>query len=282
MAAWYRDTFDRPFRVSAHTVLSLATLLASPSIHAWCLETAAPQPSPLRCPPGAPLHWAGACVDVRLVPDRLPFGLTPEQAQGAIERSIAAWTSVRCDGAPPGFRVIPSAPQSVRVGYFQGGVNMNTISFEAMWPNDGVHPPGVEAITYISTDQESGQIVDADIMVNLSGAAPGVVTVTEASVQGLVTHELGHLQGLAHSAMEDAVMYPFLRSPGTRPPAADDVAGLCAAVPPRPGSVCDPTLRVVRFEGSGLTCAAAPRVHVASWTPGVLALSVFARRRRRR
>jgi hypothetical protein len=57
-------------------------------------------------------------------------------------------------------------------------------------------------------------------------------------------HELGHVLGLDHSSVNDAIMYPTLRSTctaGARGLAADDVQGLLAIYPPATGGITPPS-----------------------------------------
>jgi hypothetical protein len=52
-------------------------------------------------------------------------------------------------------------------------------------------------------------------------------------LQTILTHELGHFQGLAHSSNDRAVMWPEAgRGEARRDLTFDDTAGLCAVYPP--------------------------------------------------
>ena len=95
----------------------------------------------------------------------------------------------------------------------------------------------------------AGQIVDADLYFRNDGqatfATPAALSSTPGAydLESLLTHELGHVLGLDHSAVWRAMMFPFAPSPGTflgdRPSAAlfdapladDDRTGLRGIYP---------------------------------------------------
>jgi hypothetical protein len=69
---------------------------------------------------------------------------------------------------------------------------------------------------------EVGQILDADIYFNPSDpqttyATPAALATSPNAydLESLLTHELGHSIGFSHSAVWDAIMYPFAPAPGT-------------------------------------------------------------------
>ena len=103
------------------------------------------------------------------------------------------------------------------------------------------------ALTTTTFSTKTGAIYDADIEVN---AANNTVTLPESKrveydLQAIMTHEIGHFIGIAHSSDESAVMAPTY-SPGSiaqRKLSADDVAAVCAIYPPKSGLVCAPEPR---------------------------------------
>ena len=85
--------------------------------------------------------------------------------------------------------------------YNQGDGNANIILFrDTSWPYDGASH--VLALTTVSFGVKSGQIVDVDIEVN-STVHLGVNEDPEGNydLQSILTHEVGHFLGLAHSAI---------------------------------------------------------------------------------
>ncbi|HET7540360.1 MAG TPA: matrixin family metalloprotease, partial [Polyangiaceae bacterium] len=118
--------------------------------------------------------------------------------------------------------------------------NDNVIMFHDTGWHDGVTHIGVTTPT---GGKESGLIVDADVEINsqdyhFDSGPNGMPT----SLRYVLTHELGHFLGLAHSPVSDSVMSLAYQS---RPVssnliAADDVAAICAVYPPGPALSCGP------------------------------------------
>ena len=104
------------------------------------------------------------------------------------------------------------------------------------WQRLGLSPTYI-AITLVAADGDSGEIVDADMLVNDGGfnfsdseEAPADGRVDLRSV---VTHEVGHFFGMDHSADVEATMYPDYSKSSDGPTAArtlaqDDIDGVCA------------------------------------------------------
>ena len=72
-----------------------------------------------------------------------------------------------------------------------------------------------------------------------------IPTKIEYDLQAIVTHEVGHFIGIAHSPDPSAVMYASY-PPGSisqRTLTPDDVGAVCEIYPPKSGVVCDSTPR---------------------------------------
>ncbi|MCA8925273.1 MAG: matrixin family metalloprotease, partial [Planctomycetes bacterium] len=107
---------------------------------------------------------------------------------------------------------------------------------------------GLVAITPVDFDPGSGQILDADIIFNAKNytfstdLSPGTF-----DIQGIATHEVGHLLGLDHSAVVGATMNPFANQNDTRLRSLedDDRAGAWSIYPLYlPGAVVGQLKRV--------------------------------------
>lgn len=62
-------------------------------------------------------------------------------------------------------------------------------------------------------DRPTGEIYESDIMLNPRAKwTTGTPKGNQVHIQSVVTHELGHFQGLCHSMVRDATMYPFILS----------------------------------------------------------------------
>src|SRR5690606_24022962 len=94
----------------------------------------------------------------------------------------------------------------------------------------------------------TGEILDVDMEINerqgpFAICPPeGCPGMERVDLENVVTHELGHYFGLAHSADPDATMYAFSVAGETikRDLADDDIAGICEIYPPgTPAGECD-------------------------------------------
>jgi hypothetical protein len=159
--------------------------------------------------------------------DQTPAGRLMEIEQ-AITQSIAVWSGV--SGTTLQEVAAPVTRTSAQNACALDGVN--SICFDQA---DFAFTPGVLAFTRVITADrigiqlgsraasiEVGEILDADIYFNPSDtriayATPAALasTATAYDLESLLTHELGHAQGFSHSAVWNAMMFPFAPTPGT-------------------------------------------------------------------
>ena len=137
----------------------------------------------------------------------------------------------------------------------------------------GVSPP----ITYDCTTPPTMRmcnldacIVDADIVFN-PGEAFSTTTPTlsgDFDVQSTVTHEIGHLLGLDHSGIANAIMYPFGDTTSTGQPrvlAIDDAVGVAFLYPSSNFASATGTISgQVTLSGSGIFAAHVIAIDAAS------------------
>ncbi len=226
---------------------------------------------------GAPVHWDAETINI--VADASMTKLGP-RANDAVTRAFAAWSAVQSAGAPG---VVLTDGVADEVGYREGAENKNTLRYEP----DGYAPAGGALAITVLTFDGAGKIVDADIVINGGGSHGfGVVPDKDSSrsdkdddeggpydVEDVLTHEAGHLFGLAHSDGEpDATMY-FATGRGEtkkRDLSPDDEAGFRSLYP----------------ETRSFTAACSTRPGAGSSEPGIAAAAlvvaaiVSARRRR--
>jgi hypothetical protein len=179
------------------------------------------------------------------------------EIEQVITQSMAVWTGVS------GTTLVPGTFAAVTRTSTQnacGADGINSICFDQA---DGAFTPGILAFTRVITadvigaqvgtgaaSTQVGQILDADIYFDPSSstitfATPAALTTTPTAydLESLMTHELGHTLGFSHSAVLNAMMYPFAPAPGTftgmRPTAQepdaplgnDDITGLRVLYP---------------------------------------------------
>ncbi|MEI9937187.1 MAG: matrixin family metalloprotease [Pseudomonadota bacterium] len=193
---------------------------------------------------GHPLFWASSCLTYAVQVDGSPRSkLDADQIQAFVAQAFYAWKSARCPGGgSPRFEV-----------QFQGYVscdrreavcdgadkNVHVIMFhDSGW----VKGKARIGVTTPTGGAESGLIVDADVEINSQDYSfeTDPTGMMSTSLLYVLTHELGHFLGLAHSQVSGAVMstdyqsLPF--SPNLISP--DDAAAICAAYPPGPKLSC--------------------------------------------
>ncbi len=163
-------------------------------------------------------------------PGSKTLGLAPA---GDLAVAAAAWARPSCSA----FRATVSAAPVMATPADDG---LNVIFFEDVaWPAELV--PNALGQTVIHQNPD-GSMHDADIFLNGVGSTfslqgdGGTV-----DVRSVLTHELGHALGLAHSPEPTATMYPTLAGRAWRSLEADDRAGVCALYPGKGSGGCDET-----------------------------------------
>lgn len=196
---------------------------------------------------GIPLSWPARCIGFSLQKDALPGKISLEQFTTITHRAFAAWQDVKCPGTeePPSIRFFDLGPVVCdRHEYNQNQGNANVLMFRAgTWPyaNSG----NTLALTTVTYNVDTGEIYDADIEIN--GTMPITIgSPVQYDLQSILTHEIGHFIGLAHSQDPAATMHDKYQAGGTslRTLDQDDIEAVCAVYPPdRETPACDPTPR---------------------------------------
>lgn len=193
---------------------------------------------------GFPLYWPTPCIGITVQEDG-SSDVTAEATRGIVNRAIDTWMAADCGGgAHPRISIVDQGFVACHEQeYNQDKANSNTLMFrDDDWP----YAKNRLAITTVTYNLDTGEIRDADMEFN---SAEADFTTTEDAVdvdlESVVTHEMGHFLGLAHSPSSTATMFADY-PPGSvnlRTLEADDVAGLCATYPPGVIIDCDPTPR---------------------------------------
>jgi hypothetical protein len=170
-----------------------------------------------------------------------------EGVRRAIARALSNWTSVSCADVHAEVEVSRSSAVI--------GDGISQIVWVEDWAERGYDSDSLAVTeTVYSTQEGSAEIVEADIYLKLlrvrwsSGSSAS--DLEARMIEAVVTHELGHAFGLAHSCGEpwapicdeqwlgETTMSP-LYSHSQTVLAADDRAGICALYPR--DSTCSPT-----------------------------------------
>jgi hypothetical protein len=240
--------------LAAVSFLSFLTL--STDVLAYCRSSTCRTTGGKECPTdgdgcpttGAKLFWPTACISYAT--NRLGTqDLDPADTREVIRKTFQAWSDVDCpDGTVAKMTFQEREPIPCKKSeYNKTGPNVNVVLFQDdNWKYRGID--GTLAKTSVTYNDETGEIYDADIEVN---TANNTVTITDDpdkiqyDLQAILTHEVGHFIGVAHSPDPSAVMFASY-SPGStsqRKLHPDDVAAVCGIYPSDKELPCNTTPR---------------------------------------
>ncbi|MBX3206152.1 MAG: matrixin family metalloprotease [Labilithrix sp.] len=239
-------------RRAAAAVAALGLLAVASDAAAFCRSTTCRTTKDKECPTdadgcstdGAKLFWPTSCISYAT--NRLGTSdLDPADTRAIIRKTFQAWSDVDCaDGTVAAMTFQEREPVSCKKSqYNKTGPNVNVVLFQdSNWKYRGID--GTLAKTSVTYNDETGEIYDADIEVN---TANNEVTITDDpakvqyDLQAILTHEVGHFIGVAHSPDPGAVMFASY-SPGSmtqRELHPDDVAAVCGIYPENGGVACN-------------------------------------------
>jgi len=210
---------------------------------------------------GAPLSWPVMPIPYRFH-GRAPERLDRDEARGAIRLAFARWTEVVCPGGRRTslrFKEMAEIPAATPRGKEPFGIYFR----DDGWPHDDSDE--TLALTTHYFGHSDGLIRYSDIEIN-SGEKEFTLRDTEkgTDLESVMTHEVGHYIGLAHSPEPRSIMAPSYcesnaRCDETKELArdlgADDVAAVCALYPPggtwKATEAAPPACTVTRAPGEG-------------------------------
>ena len=215
-----RSHVSREALVALALLLSLGSALAPASARAWCQMTTS-NDAPTAAMPcvtdGEPLAWRTGCM-AYAVDERGGIDLTAAQIEGVLDRSFRTWMSVTCDGASPGFDILGYVERATcQDAQYRGNRgNVNVVAMVSDW-EERDYDPSAYAITTVWHNTDTGTILDVDVLVNEqlgpyaicpdTGCLPALPRNQVVDLENVLTHELGHFFGIAHSDIPNATMY---------------------------------------------------------------------------
>ncbi len=293
---------SRAAYLAASLVLAAVALTPSEGA-AWCRMTTSLRsptaaepcvlPDPSTDPPEQFLAWQRPCTSLTLSEVAPSSDLLEAEVLGALQRSINTWEEVQCGGQPVGLQlgILEARNTCDDALYRDDGGNTNQLMFVQDWARRDFDA-GAFALTIVWHRRSTGEILDADVVINEQRGpyaicpAAGCVAERGVDLENVLTHELGHYFGIAHSTVTDATMFVSAVAGETikRDLDADDVAALCEIYPP--GTFADAQCDFQPRGGLDLDCEEGCSVSgvgrsAPAWALGLLALAAVALTRRR-
>lgn len=224
------------------------SLLAPVAADAYCRQTTH-QDDTCGADPGIPLFWQGNCV-MYSAAESGSQDLTLETTLDVIRQSFETWERAALPGEPACSYLTfePTVLASCEeVGFRQDAGNMNLVVFrESGWSSQFNHAPAAMGLTTVLFDPGTGEILSADMELNGDNFrfTDGPIEV-DADLANTVTHEAGHVLGLAHSPEAAATMYGTSTSGEVQKATLDqdDILAVCESYPiaQDPGVCMQPT-----------------------------------------
>jgi MYXO-CTERM domain-containing protein len=298
--------------LAAAALTSLALAFAPATAHAFCrTRTVAPPPdfdptvNQTGCfEQGAVLYHPSQCVPYHLLAAESPE-IPRTVLSSSLARAFGAWSSPNAT-CTPGITAVELTPvtDAQIAQYTTGERGHNVIGVvEGPWPHAGAGE--TLSLATLTFDANTGEIFDADLELrsDLAWSTGATTTPDGYDLDAIMTHETGHVLGLAHSQLGEAVMFASY-TPGSstqRKLAPDDARAICAIYPDRQtrivssgaiaATACDlsPSAAAVTTCNPDIThgCAVASPSHGsprrdASWLAVLGAVAAIAWRSRRR
>ncbi len=284
-------------RLSLHSIswatsagLALLASFAANDASAYCRMTTGggAQVGDVACVEiGAPFFWNDPCLSYAV--DRRGSSnkwMDLNEIEDSVNAAFETWETADCGGGlTPNLVFKPSmVPSTCKRAEFNTTGNVNTIAFLDPWEDpcrdqdDPPYDPRAFAVTIVWHNTSTGEILDADMMINDQRFVPGGraggpyadcpdsgCTGSDADLRGIVTHEAGHFIGIGHCNPIDkddpndpcVVATMFARADRNavekRSLAPDDINAVCDIYPSASGNL-DQTCTAIPIGGLQLNC----------------------------
>jgi hypothetical protein len=213
--------------------------------------------------PNQPIHWSLNAFPIK-------WNINPKTSGAKISGSQPVTTVIQAafntwTAAPNTNLQVAQGPNSSITSESQSPTTINLVCFACTGADfdEGGDTLAVTLFTYATASGQSdfhggktqfaGQMLKADILFNPAvtfTTDPGAATGTVFDLQTVATHEVGHFFGLDHSAVVNAVMFPF--SANVREQLSyDDVAAISSLYPGNQTVGTGLIQGTVRFQNGG-------------------------------
>lgn len=217
------------------SALSIAAVLAAAAdAHAFCRTRSEPSAVDDCASKGPSLYWKNKCVGFTVAKSASKKA-DLSKARGLVNASFDQWLKGNST-CTPGVHALEQEPSAAtKIGFNKVGVNENVIIFrDDSWPYDDAGNP--LALTTVTFNADTGEILDADIEVNTADKAVTAaepLPATGYDLESIITHEVGHFLGLAHTRVNGSTMESRYDrgDTGLRSIESDDQKGICAIYP---------------------------------------------------
>lgn len=165
-------------------------------------------------------------------------GLSDAELEQIVLEGFEMWTSLPCEGGHPAIRVQSAGIVETDDKFACREVPDQNVDLwmvsDDVSPTQVVTPTTgtVAGVTFPTFLLGSGEVFDADVKINTLWALVQDEENLHDVLRVAVAHEAGHVLGLSHSQLEDALMFKHYPVTVDRAPTADDRAGICELFPP--------------------------------------------------
>jgi Matrixin len=161
--------------------------------------------------------------------------ISAETLDAVATTAFGKWLNADCgNGTHPSMRIKDlGLIDCAKPEYNSNQGNANVLTFhDTTWPYSNAAQDTL-ALTTVFFDADTGEIYDSNVEINSNqdSFAVGTLENGELSLSAVLTHELGHFLGLAHSSVGGATMFSMY-DVGMDTLETDDVEAICASLPP--------------------------------------------------